>query len=111
MTLFIDVKPDNILVDWTYDEQGNHKVDKVALGDFDLALKLINEQPLRAPYAVGNAMWRSPEGQSGKGVAKPSDVYSFGLVVSGQHDRESLTMDIADSYHRSASLALEVVPC
>ncbi|CAN8104130.1 unnamed protein product [Discula destructiva] len=25
-------------------------------------------------------MWRSPEGQSGKGVAKPSDIYSFGLV-------------------------------
>jgi serine/threonine protein kinase len=57
----------------------------VALGDFDLALKLEDERPLCAPHAVGNVMWRSPEGQSGKGVAKPSDIYSFGLVVSDTH--------------------------
>lgn len=54
----------------------------VALGDFDIAQKLVDEQPLRAPHAVGNVMWRSPEGQSGKGVAKASDIYSLGLVVS-----------------------------
>lgn len=76
-----DVKPDNILVDWAYDDQGQPKVENVALGDFDLALKLVDEQPLRAPHAVGNVMWRSPEGQSGKGVAKASDIYSLGLVV------------------------------
>lgn len=81
--VFQDVKPDNILVDWAYDDQGQPKVDKVALGDFDLALKLVDERPLRAPHAVGNVMWRSPEGQSGKGVAKASDVYSLGLVVGG----------------------------
>ncbi|PSR76130.1 kinase-like domain-containing protein [Coniella lustricola] len=52
----------------------------VALGDFNLALKLVDQQPLRAPQAVGNAIWRSPEGQSGKGIAKPSDIFSFGLV-------------------------------
>lgn len=27
-------------------------------------------------------MWRSPEGQKGKGIGKPSDVFSFGLFVS-----------------------------
>lgn len=52
----------------------------MALGDFDIALKLKGEKPLRAPHAVGNVFWRSPEGQTGKGVAKPSDVFSFGLV-------------------------------
>lgn len=51
-----DVKPDNILVDWAYDDQGQPKVENVALGDFDLALKLVDEQPLRAPHAVGNVM-------------------------------------------------------
>lgn len=76
------MKPDNILVDWRLNEQGELKVEKVNLGDFDLALKLIDNQPLRAPHAVGNVMWRSPEGQSGKGVAKASDIYSLGLVVS-----------------------------
>ncbi|POS69497.1 hypothetical protein DHEL01_v212109 [Diaporthe helianthi] len=78
--IHIDVKPDNILVDWAYDSQGQPRVEKVALGDFDLALRLVDEQPLRAPHAVGNVMWRSPEGQSGKGVAKASDIYSLGLV-------------------------------
>lgn len=76
------MKPDNILVDWEYDELGQPKVEKVALGDCDLALKLVDERPLRAPHAVGNVMWRGPEGQSGKGVAKASDIYSLGLVVS-----------------------------
>jgi hypothetical protein len=27
-------------------------------------------------------MWRSPEGQTGRGVTKASDIFSFGLVVS-----------------------------
>jgi len=76
------VKPDNILVDWTSDEQGKPVIKRVALGDFDIALKLKGEKPLRAPHAVGNVFWRSPEGQTGKGVAKPSDMFSFGLVVS-----------------------------
>lgn len=83
------MKPDNILVDWRLNEQGELKVDKVNLGDFDLALKLIDNQPLRAPHAVGNVMWRSPEGQSGKGVAKASDIYSLGLVVSRSPEKSS----------------------
>lgn len=33
-------------------------------------------------HRMGNVMWRSPEGQIGKGVGKPSEVFSFGLVVS-----------------------------
>ena len=79
--LLLDVKPDNILVDWALDEQGKPLVKRAALGDFDIALKLEGGRPLRAEHAVGNVMWRSPEGQTGKGVARPSDVYSFGLVV------------------------------
>jgi hypothetical protein len=31
---------------------------------------------------MGNVMWRSPEGQTGKGIGKPSEVFSFGLLVS-----------------------------
>jgi serine/threonine protein kinase len=79
--LLLDVKPDNILVDWALDEQGKPPVKRAALGGFDIALKLESGSPLRAKHAVGNVMWQSPKGQTGKGVAKPSDVYSFGLVV------------------------------
>jgi serine/threonine protein kinase len=77
-----DVKPDNILVNWTHDGQGNKFVTDVALGDFDIAYQLKDNESIRTPHAQGNAMWRSPEAQAGSGVSKASDVYSFGLVVS-----------------------------
>ena len=77
-----DVKPDNILVSWTCDKQGNKTVTDVALGDFDIAFKSEGGEPRHTPYAIGNVMWRSPEGQTGKGVTKASDIFSFGLVVS-----------------------------
>lgn len=76
-----DVKPDNILANWTCDEQGNQKVTDVALGDLDIARKLEGGEPRGKPTVVGNVMWRSPEGQTGNGTTKASDVFAFGLVV------------------------------
>ena len=76
-----DVKPDNVLVNWDCDEEGNTMVTDAALGDFDIAFKSKNGKSRESPYAIGNAMWRSPEGQTGKGVTKASDMFSFGLVV------------------------------
>jgi serine/threonine protein kinase len=78
----VDVKPDNILVNWTCDKDGNKTVTDVALGDFDIAFKSEGGESRQTPYAIGNAMWRSPEGQTGRGVTKASDIFSFGLVVS-----------------------------
>jgi serine/threonine protein kinase len=78
----VDVKPDNILVDWTGDDEGNKTVTDVSLGDFDIAFKSEGGRPRQTPYAIGNAMWRSPEGQTGRGVTKASDIFSYGLVVS-----------------------------
>ncbi|KAI1174832.1 kinase-like domain-containing protein [Nemania sp. FL0916] len=78
--IHIDIKPDNILVNWTCDNQGNMIITDVVLGDFDIAFKSENEKPCNTPYAIGNAMWRSPEGQTGESVTKASDIYSFGLV-------------------------------
>lgn len=50
------------------------------MSDLDCALRLEGEKLLN--YRMGNVMWRSPEGQVGKGIGKPSEVFSFGLVVS-----------------------------
>ncbi|EEY23048.1 conserved hypothetical protein [Verticillium alfalfae VaMs.102] len=75
-----DVKPDNILANWTCDKEGTKTVTDVALGDFDIASKSDTEEPRRTPFAMGNVMWRSPEGQTGRGVTKASDLFSFGLV-------------------------------
>ncbi|KAI1395214.1 kinase-like domain-containing protein [Hypoxylon fuscum] len=78
--IHIDVKPDNVLVDWTCDKEGTKTVTDVALGDFDIAFQLEDGAPRQTPYAIGNVMWRSPEGQTGRGVTKASDMFSYGLV-------------------------------
>jgi serine/threonine protein kinase len=70
------------MVNWSCDKEGNKTVTDVALGDFDIAFKSEGGEPRQTPYAIGNVMWRSPEGQTGKGVTKASDMFSFGLVVS-----------------------------
>ncbi|KAK0627075.1 kinase-like domain-containing protein [Immersiella caudata] len=77
--IHIDVKPDNILVNWICDKEGNKTVADVALGDFDIASKLEGGEPCQTTHAIGNVMWRSPEGQTGR-VTKASDMFSFGLV-------------------------------
>ncbi|EGC47039.1 conserved hypothetical protein [Histoplasma capsulatum var. duboisii H88] len=60
--IHIDVKPDNVMIDYRY-----HQAD-------DKLLRLPNG------IKIGNVMWRSPEAQTGQGIGKPSDVFSYGLV-------------------------------
>jgi hypothetical protein len=49
------------MVDFDIDERAYiRKIQKVALGDIDCALKLIDDRPLNA--MMGNVMWRSLEG-------------------------------------------------
>lgn len=81
----IDVKPDNIFVNWTRDRGGNKIVTDAVLGDFGVSYKQVGATPLRTGVALGNFMWRSPEGQTGSGMTKASDIFSYGLVVSGFH--------------------------
>ncbi len=76
------MKPDNIFVNWTCDEEGNKTVTDATLGDFGIAYRQVGATPLRTGVAVGNFMWRSPEGQTGSGITKASDIFSYGLVVS-----------------------------
>lgn len=93
----LDIKPDNILVHWYFGEQDIPIIKHVALGDFDIALKVEGGRVLRGPGPIGNVLWRSPEGQTGKGVAKPSDVYSLALVVSDLPGSERLVLIFATS--------------
>lgn len=41
-----------------------------------------NNKPYKG-HEIGNFVWRRPEGHLGKGIGKHSEVFSFGLVVSG----------------------------
>jgi serine/threonine protein kinase len=87
-----DLKPNNVLLNWSLNETGQLKVERVVLSDMDCALKLQGEKLL--DHRIGNVMWRSPEGQMGKGIRKPSEVFSFGLLVSwpslNSHRKKSL---------------------
>jgi serine/threonine protein kinase len=95
------VKPDNILVDWHSDKEGDETVSNSALADFDLIFKWENVKPCNTSSAIGNAMWRSPEGQTGTGVTKASDIFSFGLVVSKQCVDAELMLTSCKVYIRS----------
>ncbi|QDS73987.1 hypothetical protein FKW77_008561 [Venturia effusa] len=55
--IHFDVKPNNVFLNCFVDD----KTDEFQL-------------------EKGNVMWRSPEGQLGKGLGKPSEVFSFGLL-------------------------------
>ncbi|OAL57054.1 putative serine/threonine protein kinase [Pyrenochaeta sp. DS3sAY3a] len=76
--IHLDLKPDNVFVNWRIDKEDKFHLEKVALGDLDVALKLEGEGLFN--HRIGNGMWRSPEGQVGKGVGKHSEVFSFGLL-------------------------------
>ncbi|EGD86043.1 serine/threonine protein kinase [Trichophyton rubrum MR1459] len=80
--IHIDVKPDNVMINYSQDKSGQPVPEKVVLGDLDVSLKMKGDKLLRLPEGIklGNVMWRSPEAQTGQGIRKPSDVFSYGLV-------------------------------
>lgn len=76
----LDIKPDNVMVDCSENNEGRLEIERVVLSDLDCSLELEGEKLLSA--RIGNVMWRSPEAQIGRAIGKPSDVFSYGLLVS-----------------------------
>ncbi|EUC42743.1 hypothetical protein COCMIDRAFT_39214 [Bipolaris oryzae ATCC 44560] len=70
-----------------------HSKDWIHRGDFNLAFKFDTGALLYNTRAVGNIMWRSPEGQTGRGLSKASDVYSFGLCIYTLGGREPILIN------------------
>lgn len=75
-----DIKPNNIMVDWDT-ANGNTTVCQVLLADLEDAAYVPNDSAI-VGRQVGNYMWRSPEAHASGEVHKPSDIFSFGVVVS-----------------------------
>jgi serine/threonine protein kinase len=75
-----DIKPDNIMIDCEQGDQGI-VVEGVQLTDLENAAHLPNGRCVKEMLA-GNDNWRSPEAHFKGELGKPSDVFSFGLVVS-----------------------------
>ncbi len=80
------MKFDNILLDYRKEAGDQFHIERVNLADPEMAAK-VKERQVITGIQAGNVMWRSPEAQAGIGIAKPSDVFSFGIVVSIPYDR------------------------
>jgi serine/threonine protein kinase len=77
-----DIKPNNILIETEgkkHDE--GVTVEKVQVADIEDAA-YVPEGCVIKGRQVGNWMWRSPEAHASANVHTPSDIFSFGLVVS-----------------------------
>lgn len=56
-------------------------VDRVQLSDLEDSTHIPPKQALRG-LQVGNHWWRSPEAHVKGAINKPTDIFSFGIVVS-----------------------------
>lgn len=77
LTVLIDVKPDNVLVNYG---PGDIRFTDVQLADFGSTV------PADSAYAkdsdlIGAPIWRSPEAQLRIGWGTPTDIWSFGALV------------------------------
>ena len=86
LPLYLDLKPDNILLNWG-DSKDGLTVTKVIISDQDSALDLKGAWSVRPiegyeHVRFGNVRWRAPEMQTGLGIGLFSDVFSYALVVS-----------------------------
>lgn len=75
-----DVKPDNILIQMEQDE-AEAEIRQVRLADLEDSAHVPPGKVLRGAQ-LGNWMWRSPESHAMGPIEKPSDMFSFGIVVS-----------------------------
>jgi serine/threonine protein kinase len=76
-----DIKANNILIEWKDQGGGEITVEQVQVADIEDAA-YVPEGCVIKGRQVGNWMWRSPEAHASAGVHTPSDMFSFGLVVS-----------------------------
>ncbi|TVY80611.1 Cell division control protein 2-like protein [Lachnellula suecica] len=112
--IHIDVKPNNVMVDWNLDDQGQVQIERVALIDLEVSLKLEGDKLLRIPLPnmqrLGNFMWRSPEAQTGQGIGKPADVFSFGLVcIYTLTSKEIMAVDHEELREKEVEPEIEIL--
>lgn len=75
------MRAENILVDFHDDDNGKIVLEKVQITDLDDAAHLRNGKFIEGVKA-GNENWRSPEAFFKSKLSKPTDMFSFGIVVS-----------------------------
>lgn len=81
-----DIKPNNIVLDWAETARDDSSpptifVDQVQIADLESATELPEEECIHG-VQLGNPMWCSPEAYAADKVDTPTDIFSFGIVVS-----------------------------
>lgn len=76
-----DIKANNILVDWDTTDGNATTVRQVLIADIEDAAYVPDHSTI-VGRQVGNWIRRCPEAHASGQVHKPSDIFSFGLVVS-----------------------------
>jgi serine/threonine protein kinase len=76
----IDIKANDILIDWK-NSSDEMTMKQLRIADLEDAAYVPKDCVIRGRQ-VGNPMWRSPEAHASAEVHTPSDMFSFGLVVS-----------------------------
>ena len=77
---FVDIKPNNILLDYEETANGEVKVCSVQISDLEDAVLLPPGKNLQGCLS-GNQLWRSPESWARARQNTESDVFSFGIVA------------------------------
>jgi serine/threonine protein kinase len=75
----IDVKPNNVLISYTSNQDGMREIHGATLSDTEDTARVKKGEGIFAQ--VSNVLWRSPEAQTGTCVGKASDIWSFGVTV------------------------------
>ncbi|KAK8091425.1 hypothetical protein PG997_001786 [Apiospora hydei] len=75
----LDIKANNIMVDYHETEDKGIVVDKVQLSDLEDSTHIPPRQALRG-IQVGNHWWRSPEAHVKGAINKQTDIFSFAIV-------------------------------
>ena len=91
------MKANNVVIEWEESDSGI-SVGQVQLTDIEDAA-IVPPGMNIADKQVGIMMWRSPEAHTEARVNKPSDVFSFGVVVSRQaHYKPPSSLSLVTHY-------------
>ena len=75
-----DIKPNNILLDYSETADGGLTIQTVQISDLEDAVLLPPGKNLKG-CLCGNQLWRSPESWARARQNTPSDMFSFGVVA------------------------------
>lgn len=80
------------MIDWD-ETEGNTTIQRVQIADIEDAAYVPHNCAIIGRQ-VGNWMWRSPEAHASAQVHKPSDIFSFGIVVRFRSTRDPSITDL-----------------